>query len=190
MDYSPWGHKESGTTEWLTPRPRPLWPHVAGPCSPAGPACLWSRVLHGRTFTQGPQDWNLVQLMMETQAWPGLGVAGVRVAPAVQIVSYVGTSLRGVFAPQWSSPTTAGPSVGGIFIRWGWRKRAGDRSLEPRKCLFSDPQDWSPSGPLCCFLAARPGYSLLLDEFNFPTQTTRWLWAPVLALLGVVYIIT
>ena len=65
--------------------------------------------------------------------------------------------------------------------------------MELRQCLFSDPQDFSPSGPLCCFLAARLGDSLLLDEFNFPTQTTLgswWLWAPVLALLGMVYITT
>lgn len=71
-----------------------------------------------------------------------------------------GHFLCRVFAPQWGSPTTAGPSVGGIFIRWGWWKRAWGGSLELRKCLFSDPQDWSPSGPLCCLLAARPGDSL------------------------------
>lgn len=57
-------------------------------------------MLQGRTFTQGPQDWHLSQLKVETQAWPGPGVTIVRVAPVVQIVSLVGISLHRVFAPQ------------------------------------------------------------------------------------------
>ena len=86
MDYNPWGHKESGTTEQLTPRPCPLTP-----CSWTMFPC-WSSLsliqdASGEDIHTGPQDWNLSQLMVETQAWPGPGVTIVCVAPVVWIVS-------------------------------------------------------------------------------------------------------